>query len=137
VTSNWDTLGAVPDWPELAGATYDMVTPSWMFEIAASRNPSIAFARHDYAFDSVLAGYAALAGVPADDLVSVMRTNEQRVEATGASVAMWIAPGSDHTILQKPNLYTQTLDQIRFIEWLQAFLVGEPMDDVICSDCTG
>ncbi|MFM8856956.1 MAG: pectin acetylesterase-family hydrolase [Actinomycetota bacterium] len=137
VSSNWDVLGAVPDWPEFEGATYDMVTPSWTFEIAASRNPSIAFARHDYAFDSVLAGYAALAGVAADDLVTVMRTNEQRVEATGATVATWIAPGSDHTILQKPNLYTQTLDETRFIDWLRAFLTGESPQDVICTSCAG
>lgn len=135
VSSNWDILGAVPDWPEFEGATYDMVTPSWTFEIAAARNPSIAFARHDYAFDSVLAGYAALAGVPADDLVSVMKANEQRVEATGATVSMWIAPGSDHTILQKPNLYTQTLGGTRFIDWLRAFLAGESPQDVICTDC--
>jgi hypothetical protein len=137
VSSNWDILGAVPDWPEFDGATYDMVTPSWTFEIAAARNPSIAFARHDYAFDSVLAGYAALAGVPADDLVTVMKTNEQRVEATGATVATWIAPGSDHTILQKPNLYTQTLDDTRFIDWLKAFLAGESPQDVICTECAG
>jgi len=137
VSSNWDVLGAVPDWPEFEGATYDVVTPSWTFEIAASRDPSIAFARHDYAFDSVLAGYAALAGVPADDLVSVMRTNEQRVEAAGASVATWIAPGSDHTILQKPNLYTQTLGETRFIDWLRAFLAGESPQDVICTNCAG
>lgn len=137
VSSNWDVLSAVPDWPEFAGATYDMVTPSWTFEIAAARNPSIAFARHDYAFDSVLAGYAALAGVSADDLVTVMRNNEQRVEATGATVATWIDPGSDHTILQKPNLYTQTLDGTRFIDWLRAFLAGDSPQDVICTDCAG
>jgi hypothetical protein len=137
VSANWDILGAVPDWPEFDGATYDMVTPSWTFEIAASRNPSIAFARHDYAFDSVLAGYAALAGVAVDDLVSVMRANEERVEAKGATVATWIAPGSDHTILQKATMYTESLNGVLFIEWLKSFLAGDLVEDQICTDCTG
>jgi hypothetical protein len=137
ISANWDILGALPDWPEFDGATYDMVTPSWTFEIAAARNPSIAFARHDYAFDSVLAGYAALAGVAVEDLVSVMRANQERVEATGATVATWIAPGSDHTILQKPNMYTESLNGVLFIEWLKAFLLGEPVEDQICTECGG
>lgn len=135
VSSNWEILEALPDWPEFAGATYDMVTPSWTFEIAASRNPSIAFARHDYAFDNVLASYAALAGVSVDDLVSVMRANEEKVEAKGAIVATWIAPGSNHTILQKADMYTQTMNGIRFIDWLRAFLAGEAVDDQICTVC--
>jgi hypothetical protein len=137
VSSNWDILGAVPDWPEFEGATYDMVTPSWTFEIAAARNPAIAFARHDYAFDSVLAGYAALAGVPSGDLVSLMRANEERVESKGATVATWIAPGSDHTILQKPDMYTETLNGVSFIEWLTAFLSGALVEDQVCTECAG
>lgn len=135
VSSNWNILDSLPDWPELAGATYDMVTPSWTFEVAATRDPSIAFARHDYAFDRVLASYAALAGARADDLMSVMRSNEERVERTGAIVASWIAPGSDHTILQRPQLYTEVMNGVRFIEWLTMFLTGETVDDVVCTDC--
>lgn len=137
VTSNWNTLDVLPKWPEFEGATYAQVTPSWMFEIPATRNPSIAFARHDYAFDSVLAGYASLAGVPTGDLVSVMRTNEQRVEATGAVVSSWIAPGTNHTILQKPDVYTEELNGVRFIDWLRSFLSGEAAQDVVCSECGG
>lgn len=137
VTSSWGLLETLPDWPEFEGATYDMVTPSWTFELTAARNPRIAFARHDYAFDSVLAGYAALAGASAGDLVSVMRANEQKVEASGAMVATWIAPGSDHTILQRPSLYTEVLNGVRFIEWLNEFLSGESVEDQICTDCSG
>lgn len=137
VTSNWNILDALPDWPEFDGATYDIVTPSWTFEVAATRNPSITFARHDYAFDSVLASYAALAGASANDLVAVMRANEERVESKGAVVATWIAPGSDHTILQKPDMYTENLNGVSFIEWLRAFLAGELVQDQVCTECSG
>lgn len=137
VTASWGLLDTLPDWPEFEGATYDMVTPSWTFEMTAARNPRIAFARHDYAFDSVLAGYAALAGASADDLVSVMMANEQKVEASGAMVATWIAPGSDHTILQRPSLYTEVLNGVRFIDWLTDFLSGQSVEDEICTECSG
>jgi Pectinacetylesterase len=136
VVSNWGTIEALPDWPEVGDITPAEFTPSYIFEVTAAHDPSIDFARHDYAFDEVLAGYAELVGLDAGDLVSVMTANEIKVEATGATVATWIAPGDDHTVVGASDFYTEQLNGVRFVDWLEAFLDDAPLPDQRCEVCT-
>ena len=135
VVANWGTLEALPDWPELVGLTVDQVTPSTIFEKAALHNPNITMARHDYAHDRVLSGYATMAGLSADNLVDVMNANEAKVEANGAAVATWIAAGDDHTIIGRPSMYTEEQNGVRFVDWLKAFIDGSPLPDEHCTVC--
>jgi hypothetical protein len=135
VIGNWGTLETLPDWPEIEGLTVDQFTPAYTFIKAAEHNPKITFLRHDYAFDPVLSQFAQMAGLSPDNLVSVMRTNESKIEATGANVANWISPGAEHTIAVRDELYTEEMNGVRFIEWLTAFVNGKPEDDNYCVDC--
>jgi hypothetical protein len=135
VIGNWGTLETLPNWPEIEGLTVDQFTPAYTFIKAAEHNPKITFARHDFAFDNVLSSFARMAGLSPDDLVSVMRTNESRVEATGVNVANWISPGDDHTIAVRDEFYTEEMNGVRFIEWLTAFVNGSPEADNYCVDC--
>lgn len=137
VISNWGTIEALPDWPQFEGIDALDFNPPFAFIAAAEHDPGLAFARHDYAFDEVLSGYATLAGLSADDLVGVMKAGEERIETAGTPVAAWIGPGDSHTILGRDALYTETLDGVGFLDWLVAFLEGEPLDDVYCTDCAG
>ena len=135
VVGNWGTLETLPDWPEIEGLTVDQFTPAYTFIKAAEHNPKITFLRHDYAFDPVLSQFAQMAGLSPDNLVSVMRTNESKIEATGANVANWISPGAEHTIAVRDELYTEEMNGVRFIDWLTAFVNGKPEDDNYCVDC--
>jgi hypothetical protein len=135
VVGNWGTLETLPDWPEIEGLTVDQFTPAYTFIKAAEHNPKITFLRHDYAFDPVLSQFAQMAGLSPDNLVSVMRTNESKIEATGANVANWISPGAEHTIAVRDELYTEEMNGVRFIDWLTAFVNGKPEADNYCVDC--
>ena len=137
VIGNWGTLETLPDWPELVGVTVDQFTPAYTFIKAAEHNPKIRFARHDFAFDSVLSSFARMAGLSPDDLVSVMRTNEAKVEATGVNVANWISPGDDHTIAVRDEFYTEEMNGVRFVDWFTAFMNDSPEADNYCVDCAG
>ena len=137
VIGNWGTLETLPDWPEIEGLTVDQFTPAYTFIKAAEHNPNITFARHDFAFDNVLSSFARMAGLSPDDLVSVMRTNESKVEATGVNVANWISPGDDHTIAVRDEFYTEEMNGVRFVEWLTAFINDTPEADNYCVDCAG
>jgi hypothetical protein len=136
VVGNWGTLETLPDWPEMDGLTVDKFTPAYTFIKAAEHNPKITFARHDFAFDSVLSSFARMAGLSPEDLVSVMRTNESKVEATGVNVANWISPGDDHTIAGRAQFYTEEMNGVRFVDWFTAFMNGTPEADNYCVDCT-
>ena len=137
VIGNWGTLETLPDWPEIEGLTVDQFTPAYTFIKAAEHNPKIRFARHDFAFDSVLSSFARMAGLSPDDLVSVMRTNESKVEATGVNVANWISPGDDHTIAVRDEFYTEEMNGVRFVDWFTAFMNDSPEADNYCVDCAG
>ena len=137
VIGNWGTLETLPDWPEIEGLTVDQFTPAYTFIKAAEHNPKIRFARHDFAFDSVLSSFARMAGLSPDDLVSVMRTNESKVEATGVNVANWISPGADHTIAVGDEFYTEEMNGVRFVDWFTAFMNDSPEADNYCVDCAG
>jgi hypothetical protein len=108
-----------------------------MFVKSAEHNPKITFARHDFAFDKVLSGYATMAGLSPDDLVGIMKTSETKIEATGANVANWISPGADHTIAVRDEFYTEEMNGVRFVDWLTAFINGTPEADNYCVDCAG
>lgn len=135
VSENWGLLANLPEWPGFEGATYADVTPSWLFTVTAEHQPTITFARHDYANDLVLNGYAALAGVFGGDLTEQMSANEAAVESTGADMATWIAPGSRHTVIGDQNLYVETLNGVRFVDWLTEFVEGSPPADEHCPTC--
>ena len=137
VIGNWGTLETLPDWPEIEGLTVDQFTPAYTFIKAAEHNPKIRFARHDFAFDSVLSSFARMAGLSPDDLVSVMQTNEAKVEATGVDVAIWISPGDDHTIAVRDEFYTEEMNGVRFVDWFTAFMNDSPEADNYCVDCAG
>ena len=137
VIGNWGTLETLPDWPEIEGLTVDQFTPAYTFIKAAEHNPKIRFARHDFAFDRVLSSFARMAGLSPDDLVSVMRTNESKVEATGVNVANWISPGDDHTIAVRDEFYTEEMNGVRFVDWFTAFMNDSPEADNYCVDCAG
>ena len=137
VVGNWGTLETLPDWPEIEGLTVDQFTPTYTFIKAAEHNPKIKFARHDFAFDSVLSSFARMAGLSPDDLVSVMRTNESKVEAAGVNVANWISPGDKHTIAVGEEFYTEEMNGVRFVDWFTAFMNGTPEADNYCVDCAG
>ena len=137
VIGNWGTLETLPDWPEIEGLTVEQFTPAYTFIKAAEHNPKIRFARHDFAFDNVLSSFARMAGLSPDDLVSVMRTNEAKVEATGVNVANWISPGDDHTIAVRDEFYTEEMNGVRFVDWFTAFMNDSPEADNYCVDCAG
>ena len=133
----WGTENAIPDWPENEGLTAaDWSFPD-LFVQAGKHAPDIVFARHDYAFDQTQTFFAGLAGIPADDLVSLIDANEAQIEAGGTTLWSWISPGDSHTVLHSPDFYTETVDGKLFVDWVRALVAGEPVEDVHCTQCQG
>jgi hypothetical protein len=133
----WGTLEALPPWPELAGLTAEQLSIPGLFVIAGKHDPAITFARHDYAFDSTQAFFGALAGFDASNLVQLIDKNEQEIEAAGVPVLGYVAPGTSHTVLGKPELYTETVNGVAFVDWVGDLLAGTPVTDVHCQQCQG
>ncbi len=94
------------------------------------------FARHDYAYDQTQAAFSQLAGVGGDELVKMIDLNEQQIEAGGVELWSYISPGDNHTVLGKPEFYSETLDGMRLVAWVQALIDGDTVADWHCTECT-
>jgi hypothetical protein len=131
----WGTMNAVPAWPENAGVTPETWSFPGLFIKAGAHDPAITFARHDYAFDETQSFFAGLAGIPADNLVSLIDQNEVEVETGGVTLFSYITPGSEHTVLHKPDFYTETVNGTLLVDWVTSLVAGDPVEDVHCTDC--
>ena len=131
----WGTMNAVPAWPEYAGITPESWSLPGLFVKSGAHDPSIAFARHDYAFDETQQFFASLAGIPADHLVELIDKNEAQIQAAGVELDSYISPGHSHTVIGKPEFYTETVNGVLLVDWVRDLITGKPIDDVHCEDC--
>jgi hypothetical protein len=131
----WGTESAIPPWPENAGQTAATWSFPGLFVQAHKHDPEIIFGRHDYAFDQVQEFFASLAGIPADDLVSLIDKNETQIEAGGVDLRSYISPGDSHTVLSRPEFYTETVEGVLLVDWVSDLIRREPDLDVHCTDC--
>ncbi len=137
IGSLWGTTNAIPDWPENDGLTAaDWSFPD-LYVQAGLHNPEITFGRFDYAFDEVQATFGALAGVAADDLLTLIDDTEAQVEAGGSPLASYVAPGSHHTIMGSDLVYELEVEGVKLIDWITELVTGDVPDDVRCVECTG
>lgn len=131
----WGVINAVPDWPETAGYTVrDWSVPD-LYVYGGQHAPDVTFARFDFAYDDAQVFYGALAGVAADDLVSLMDRIEADIEAQGVPVASYTAPGDEHTLLWRDLVYEVEVDGVRLIDWITDLVEGSTPQDVHCVEC--
>jgi hypothetical protein len=136
IDAAWGTLGATPRWPENQGLTAARWSIPGLFVQAHRHAPGIVMARHDYAFDAVQTNLARLLGVPATDLLQMIDSNERQIESTGATLLSYISPGSAHTVLGRPDFYTETENGTSLLQWVTDLVAGTPVADVRCTTCT-
>ncbi len=131
----WGTESAIPPWPENAGLTAATWSFPGLFVQAYKHDPDIVFGRHDYAFDRVQSFFAGLAGIDANDLVTLIDRNETQIEAAGVDLRSYIAPGQGHTVLGSPAFYTETVEGVPLVDWVSDLIRRQPHPDVHCTQC--
>jgi hypothetical protein len=130
----WGTAGAQPDWPELEGVDPTTIGIPVLFTLTGQHAPRVALARFDNAFDATQQAFSSLAGADST-VLDVLDENEAATEAAGVDLDVYVAPGTDHTVLGRPELWTLEVDGVAFIDWLTSLVeTGDP-GDVRCSDC--
>jgi hypothetical protein len=93
------------------------------------------FARHDHAYDELQELWYPLAGIPANDLLSLIDANETQIEGAGVNLLSYTAPGSEHTVLSDEPFYTEQVNGQRFVDWVTRLIERKGLDDVHCRQC--
>jgi hypothetical protein len=131
----WGVLDALPEWPELTGMTAEEWSLPGLFVTAGRHDPDIVFARVDFAFDANQAFWYQVADLEVGDLLSHIDDNEAMIESAGVNLASYTAPGEDHIALTGSHFYTLEVNGQPLVDWVDALIAGEPVDDVHCTDC--
>ncbi len=131
----WGTDTVDPGWPESAGLTPEQRSIPGLYVVAGQHNPDISFGRFDFAFDEVQSFFGSIAGVGANELVSLIDQTAAQIESSGVPLATYVAPGTLHTIVGSDEFYTMEVEGVRLVDWFTAQLNGQSPADVHCVEC--
>ena len=137
IGSLWGTTNNLPAWPVADGLTAEEFSIPGLYVLAGTHAPEVRYARFDYAFDQTQAFFGSLAGVPANELVTLIDATEALGETSGIEISAYVAPGSAHTIMRSPEVYALEVEGVRLIDWLTELFGGTSPADVHCVDCAG
>jgi Pectinacetylesterase len=130
----WGAYDNMPDWEVNEGLTAGDWGPPRFWIQAGLDDPDIVMARFDFAYDPNAARALESIGVEASTL-EVIDANEAAIEAAGVMQHSYIAPGEGHRILELDDFYELEVNDVKLVDWLEALVAGEPLDDVHCDQC--
>lgn len=134
--ARWGAYDTMPAWEVNEGLAVDDWSVPRFWAQAGRHDPDLVLARFDFAFDPHAAVEVTqwMNGDP-PNLLAEIDGNEAAIEATGTDLHSYTAPGADHGIFEFENFYELDVDDVRLVDWLDALITGEPLDDVHCDPC--
>jgi Pectinacetylesterase len=132
----WGAYANMPDWEVNEGLTArDWGIPRFWIQ-AGRHDPDIVMARFDYAFDpNAERTVEWMMGSDEFNLLALIDANEAAIEDAGVVLHSFTAPGAEHQILDIDKFYEMEVNGVRLVEWVDALIEGEPVDDVHCEQC--
>lgn len=124
----------LPPWADGDEARDEGWTFPSLFVGAATRDPDIVFARHDYAHDAVVRVFTDEFGERRDG-EALLAASERWIEEQGVDLATYVARGDGHTVLSHPEFYTEDVKGVPLVTWVAELVGGQPVDDVHCERC--
>lgn len=133
--AQWGTLSRLSRLPEFEDLDVGDLTFERLYITAARRHPEILFAAFDHAEDGVQRQFLRLAGSPGGPLLGLIQANQADIREAVPNFRSYIAGGELHTILGRPQFYTQQVNGIRVRDWVAGLAQYRPVEDVQCVDC--
>lgn len=133
--ASWGTLERLRFLPEFADLQVGDMSFELLYIAAANRTPQVRFAAFDHAEDAVQRDFLELAGIQRDSLLPRIAANQADIRASVPGFKSYIAGGDIHTILLRPQFYTQHVDGVRVRDWVAALAEHAAVDDVRCEEC--
>jgi hypothetical protein len=74
-------------------------------------------------------------GVDSSNLLALIDANEAAIEGAGVVQHSYTARGEEHQVVDIDKFYEMEVDGVRMVDWVEAVVAGEPLDDVHCDHC--
>ncbi|WP_327350491.1 pectin acetylesterase-family hydrolase [Streptomyces sp. NBC_01304] len=139
----WGAYDTMPDWAVQGLTARQWGVPRFWTQ-AGQHNPDLVLSRFDYAYDPHAAveitewehgDSPSVAPVPGFDELAVIDANEKAIEAAGANLHSYTAPGDGHGLFEFEGFYQMKVNGTRLVDWLDTLLTDDPPDDVHCTKC--
>lgn len=143
----WGAYDTMPNWTVKGLTAREWGIPTFWTQ-AGLHHPDLLLSRFDYAYDPQAA--VEITGwnrgdtpgdrpVPDSDELAVIDANEAAIEAAGADLHSYTAPGDDHGLFESDGTFDAYFDLevngVRLVDWLDELVNDEPPDDVHCDRC--
>ena len=69
------------------------------------------------------------------DELAVIDANEMAIEALGANLHSYTAPGEGHGLFEFADFYQLKVNGTRLVDWLDDLIDGKTPDDIHCDNC--
>ena len=135
ILGQWDAFETMPDWDVNEGLTAADWGPPRFWVQAGLHDPDIVLARFDFAYDEVQTFFMEQIGADTSDLAAAIDANEAAIEDAGVVQHSYTAPGHDHGVVGDNLFYTMEVNGVALVDWVEALIAGEPLDDVHCDQC--
>jgi Pectinacetylesterase len=135
IVGQWGVYDNMPDWEVNEGLTARDWGPTRFWIQAGLHDPEIVLARFDFAYDASAVESAESEGQDPSTLLATIDANEAAIEAAGVVLHSYTAPGVDHGIFEWPKFYEIEVNGVRLVDWVDALIAGQPLDDVHCDQC--
>jgi len=133
---SWGTFDFINQEPGFADLKPDGFNYEQLYIAAARAHPDILFAEFDAAEDAVQKRFLAIGGSKDVQLVEALTANHADILAAVPNFRAFIAGGSSHTILRRPEFYSYGANGTSVRDWVAALAAYEQVANVSCSDCT-
>lgn len=131
----WHTDRVVSSLPYVRDIPADQFSFHHLYIGASQINSRIRYASYDNAEDDVQKQFLALGGTPSAELKPLLETNLAEISQANPDFRYYVAGGTMHTILLRPEVYSYEVNGTRFLDWLTALAAGQPVNNVMCSEC--
>jgi hypothetical protein len=135
VNGVWNTLSILPEWPEYSEATLENLTFEAYYVATAARFPDMQMAQYNTANDETQYAFLELTGVSGVPLLELLEANYDDIRNGSETFKTYTAGGDLHTILRLPEFYEYEVDGVTVRDWVADLASGEPVEDVLCTDC--
>jgi len=130
--SNWNVVAAWPDFiPDLALDRVDPMTLTLprLYTSVATFFPTASFSQFNTRSDLVQTFFYSLAkgslsATDGADWAARMVGNVEEISAANPNFRAYLAPGTEHCVINRASFYTQTVGGVSFADWVKSLLSG-------------
>jgi len=132
----WNLNATMGDFPRTDGLNFNKMDSGDLIIYTYTVDNDIRFGRFSDSNDETMRFFGALLG---NDITLSYRdqvlASEQKAEDHGLELSGYMTAGDGHTILLSNRFYTLETEGVSFLDWFTAWIGGEEVEDVHCTDC--